>query len=168
MLFLPKTKAMVDVGDIAPDFTAPLATGDIESITLSDRLEAEAPVVLAFFPGAFTGVCTTEMCTFQDRLSAFEAVDATVYGVSVDSPFSLNEFRSQNDLNFDLVSDFEKEIIDQYGVRMDFDELGVHGVAKRSVFVVEADGTISYAWVSDDPGVEPDYDEIEAAVDTGN
>ncbi len=155
---------MPTTGDTAPDFTAPLATGDVESITLSDRLEDEAPVVLAFFPGAFTSVCTTEMCTFEDRLAAFDDLDASVYGVSVDSPFALNEFRAQNDLTFGLVSDFDRELIDAYDVRMDFDDLGVHGVAKRSVFVIDADGTITYAWVSDDPGVEPDYDEVEDAV----
>ena len=155
---------MPATGDSAPDFTAPLATGDLESITLSERLEEEAPIVLAFFPGAFTGVCTTEMCTFQDRLSAFEDLDATVYGVSVDSPFAQNAFRERNGLTFDLVSDFDREIIDDYDVRMDFADLGVHGVAKRSVFVVDSDGEITYSWVSDDPGVEPDYDEVEQAV----
>lgn len=153
---------MVREGDAAPDFTAPLATGDVESITLSERL-SEAPIVLAFFPGAFTGVCTDEMCTFEDRLSAFSEIDATVYGVSVDSPFAQNAFREQNDLSFDLVSDFDRELIDAYDVRMDFTDLGVHGVAKRSVFVVDADGEITYAWVSDDPGVEPDYDAVEEA-----
>ena len=157
-------RVMAETGDTAPDFTAPLANGDVDSFTLSEALEEEAPIVLAFFPGAFTGVCTTEMCTFQDRLSAFNELDASVYGVSVDSPFSLNEFREQNDLEFGLVSDFEKEIIDDYDVRMDFADLGVYGVAKRSVFVVDGDGEITYAWVSDDPGVEPDYDEVEEAV----
>ncbi|WP_227130685.1 redoxin domain-containing protein [Halorubellus salinus] len=153
---------MADVGDTAPDFIAPVATGDVESITLSDAVE-DGPVVLAFFPGAFTSVCTTEMCSFRDRLSAFEDVDATVYGVSTDSPFSLNEFRSQNDLSFGLVSDHEKEIIDAYDVRTSFDHIGLHGLAKRAVFVVDSDRTISYAWVSDDPGVEPDYDEVATA-----
>ncbi|MGQ3412412.1 redoxin domain-containing protein [Natrinema sp. LN54] len=156
---------MVTTGDAAPDFTAPLANGDIEEFTLSERLEDEAPIVLAFFPGAFTGVCTTEMCTFQDRLAAFNDLDATVYGVSRDSPFTLNEFREQNGLEFGLISDYNKEIIDDYGIPMDFADLGVHGVAKRSVFVVDGDGNIAYSWVSDDPGVEPDYDEVEAAVD---
>ncbi|WP_126662962.1 redoxin domain-containing protein [Haloterrigena salifodinae] len=156
---------MPETGDAAPDFTAPLANGDIEEFTLSDHLEDEAPIVLAFFPGAFTGVCTTEMCTFQDRLAAFNDLDASVYGVSRDSPFTLNEFREQNDLEFGLISDYNKEIIDDYGIEMDFADLGVYGVAKRSVFVVDADGEIAYSWVSDDPGVEPDYDEVEAAVE---
>ncbi|ARS91622.1 redoxin domain-containing protein [Natrarchaeobaculum aegyptiacum] len=155
---------MTATGDAAPDFTAPLANGDVDSFTLEERLD-EAPIVLAFFPGAFTGVCTNEMCTFQDRLSAFEDVDAAVYGVSRDSPFALNEFRDQNDLEFGLVSDFNGEIIDEYDVEMHFDDLGVYGVAKRSVFVVDGDGEITYSWVSDDPGVEPDYDEVEAAAE---
>ena len=153
---------MVDTGETAPDFTAPLATGDIESFTLSDRLD-EAPLVLAFFPGAFTSVCTTEMCEFQDRLAAFDDLDATVYGVSRDSPFTLNEFRAQNDLEFGLISDSNKEIIDDYDVRMDFSDLGYYGVAKRAVFVVDSDQEVAYKWVSDDPGVEPDYDEVEQA-----
>jgi len=153
---------MVDTGDTAPDFTAPLANGDVDSITLSDEFD-DAPIVLAFFPGAFTSVCTTEMCAFQDQLSAFEDVGATVYGVSRDTPFTLNEFRDQNDLSFGLISDLNKEIIDAYGVEMDFSDLGVYGVAKRSVFVVNADGEVTYAWVSDDPGVEPDYDEVREA-----
>ncbi|SEH12254.1 Peroxiredoxin [Natronorubrum sediminis] len=156
---------MPETGDTAPDFTAPLATGDVESITLSERLEDGAPIVLAFFPGAFTGVCTTEMCTFQDRLASFNDLDASVYGVSRDSPFALNEFREQNNLEFGLISDFNQEIIDDYGIAMDFADLGVYGVAKRSVFVVDGDGEIAYSWVSDDPGVEPDYDEVEAAVE---
>ena len=116
---------MLDTDQAAPDFTAPVATGDVESITLSERLPDEAPIVLAFFPGAFTSVCTSEMCTFRDRLSAFEQFEATVYGVSVDSPFALNEFRDQNDLGFDLISDFEKELIDAYDVRTDFAALGI-------------------------------------------
>ncbi len=156
---------MPETGDTAPIFTAPVATGDIESFTLSDRLE-EAPLVLAFFPGSFTSVCTAEMCAFQDRLSVFDELDATVYGISRDSPFTLNEFRDQNDLEFGLISDLNGEIVDAYDLAMDFADLGVYDVAKRSVFVVDGDGEITYAWVSDDPGVEPEYDEVEAAVDS--
>ena len=155
---------MVSVGDDAPDFTAPLADGDIESFTLSENLDA-APVVLAFFPAAFTGTCTTEMCTFRDQMANFEDVGATVYGVSIDTPFTLNEFRAQNDLNFGLVSDTNREIVDAYDVSMDFAGLGVRNLAKRAVFVVDDDGEITYAWVSDDPGVEPDYEEVAAAAE---
>ncbi|MFT4949242.1 MAG: peroxiredoxin [Natronomonas sp.] len=154
---------MVSTGDTAPAFTAPLATGDIEEFALDDHLD-EAPLVLAFFPGAFTGVCSHEMSTFQDRLSEFQDAGASVYGVSVDSPFALNEFRDKLDLRFDLVSDADKEAVEAYDITMDFEALGVHDVAKRAVFVVDSDGTVTYTWVSDDPGVEPEYDEVlEAA-----
>lgn len=155
---------MVAEGDQAPDFTAPIRTpdGDIAEFTLSDALE-DGPVVLAFFPGAFTSVCTGEMRTFRDRLDALTDTGSTLYGVSIDSPFSLGEFAEQNELNFSLIGDTNKDVIDAYDVVMDFDDLGISGVAKRSVFVVDEDGTVTYAWVSDDPGVEPDYDEVEAA-----
>ncbi len=155
---------MVSEGDEAPDFTAPMRTpdGDIAEFTLSSALE-DGPTVLAFFPGAFTSVCTGEMKTFRDRLDALTDAGATLYGVSIDSPFSLGEFAEQNELNFPLIGDTNKEVIDAYDVVMDFEDLGISGVAKRSVFVVDEDGLVTYAWVSDDPGVEPDYDEVEAA-----
>ncbi|RQG92500.1 redoxin domain-containing protein [Natrarchaeobius chitinivorans] len=156
---------MPETGDTAPDFTVPLANGDVDSFTFSEALASEGPIVLAFFPGAFTGVCTDEMCTFQGRLSAFDDVGASVYGISRDSPFALNEFREQNDLEFGLLSDFNGDVIGEYGIEMDFEDLGVYGVAKRSVFVVDDDREVVYSWVSDDPGVEPEYAEVEAAVE---
>jgi peroxiredoxin len=153
---------MVDVGDDAPDFTAPLVSDDIAPFTFSER-DGDGPAVLAFFPGAFTSVCTAEMNTFQSDLAEFDDIGATVYGVSVDTPFGLQEFKAQNELEFGLVSDTNKEIIDAYGVTMDFADFGYHGVAKRAVFVVDADGEITYKWVSDDPGAEPDYEEVKQA-----
>lgn len=153
---------MPDTGDTAPDFTAPLANGEVDSFTLSEALE-DGPVVLAFFPGAFTSVCSHEMTAFSDRLDAFTDAGVRVYGVSVDSPFAQNAFRDELGLNFDLISDANDELIDQYNVSMDFDQLGVYNVAKRSVFVVDTDGEITYKWVSDDPGVEPNYDDVEDA-----
>lgn len=155
---------MVDVGDDAPDFTAPLADGDVRSFTFSEHLD-EAPIVLAFFPAAFTGTCTAELCTFQDRIANFEGVGATVYAVSVDLPFALNEFREQEGLSFGLVSDSARELVDAYDVRTDMEGSGVRGVAKRAVFVVDQDETITYRWVSDDLGREPDYDEVAAAAE---
>jgi peroxiredoxin len=155
---------MVAVGDNAPDFTVPLADGSIGSFTLSERLD-EAPLVLAFFPAAFTSTCTTEMRTFSDRMGEFDGADATVYGISIDTPFTLNEFRQQNDLPFGLLSDTNREVVDAYDVSMDFEELGVRNVAKRAVVVVDAEGTVTYAWVSDDPGAEPDYDAVARAAE---
>ena len=158
---------MVTVGDEAPDFTAPLANGSVESFTLSDHLD-EAPLVLAFFPAAFTGTCTTEMSTVEEQLADFEAVGASIYGISIDTPFTLNEFRAQNELSFPLISDTNRELIELYDASMDFANLGVHNVAKRSVFVVDSDGTVTYTWQSDDPSIEPDYDAIEEAAAAAN
>jgi peroxiredoxin len=156
--------AEVVEGDRAPEFSAPLANDEVTSFSLSDRL-TEAPIVLAFFPAAFTGTCTNEMAEFRDRMAAFEDAGATVYGVSVDSPFALQAFRDRHDLNFGLISDFEKTVIDRYGVRDDFADLGVYGLAKRAVFVVDGDGVVTYRWVSEDPSLEPDYHEVLAAVE---
>lgn len=156
---------MPETGDTAPEFTAPLANGDVDSFTLSEALEdGDGPIVLAFFPGAFTSVCSHEMSAFNDRLDAFADADARVYGVSVDSPFAQNAFRKELGLKFDLISDTNDELIESYDVSMDFENMGVYGVAKRSVFVVDSEGEITYEWVSDDPGVEPDYEEVEEAV----
>lgn len=154
---------MVREGDDAPEFTAPLANGDLAEFTLSDRLE-DGPIVLAFFPGAFTSVCTGEMRTLDDRMDAYDAVGATVYGVSVDSPFALNAFREDNGLDFALVSDANREIIKKYDVSMDFDELGIRELAQRAVFVIDDDGEITYSWIGE-PQTEPDYDEVEAAAE---
>jgi len=153
---------MVDVGDTAPDFTAPLANGDIDEFTLSDRLD-EAPIVLAFFPGAFTEVCAHEMEAFQKRLAAFSDAGATVYGVSVDSPFALNEFRDQLGLEFGLLSDMNREIVDRYDISMPFEAFGIESVADRAIFVVDGDGEVTFRWIAENPTYEPDYDEVERA-----
>ncbi|MDY6776234.1 MAG: redoxin domain-containing protein [Halobacteria archaeon] len=147
-------------GDTAPRFRVPMADGDVGEFDLEDT---DGTVVLAFFPGAFTPVCTDEMCEMRDSLSEFDDLGAEVYGVSVDTPFALNAFRDENDLNFPLLSDFDKEVIDEYGVRME-ELAGLHGLAKRSVFVID-DREVVYRWVSDDPSVLPDFDEIKDAVE---
>ena len=154
---------MVSEGETAPTFTAPLANGDVDEFDLGSAVETDAPVVLAFFPGAFTSVCSHELTEFQNRLSAFDDAGASVYGVSIDTPFAQNEFRDKLGLSFGLVSDVNREAIDTYDIAMDFESLGVYDVAKRAVFVVDGDGTVTYRWVSDDPGVEPDYDAVEDA-----
>ncbi|MHB9286398.1 redoxin domain-containing protein [Halobacteriales archaeon Cl-PHB] len=149
-------------GDRAPDFTAPLANGDVEVFTLSDHLETEAPVVLAFFPGAFTSVCTDEMETFQERL---DDLDATLYGVSVDTPFALNAFRDDLGVDFGMLSDNNRKLIEAYDVAMDFDHIGLDDVAKRAVFVVDGDGIVTWSWVAPEPGIEPDYDDVVEATE---
>jgi peroxiredoxin len=153
---------MVSEGDKAPEFTAPLANGDIDSFDLSEALE-DGPLVLAFFPGAFTSVCSHEMSTFQDRLATLTDTGATLYGISVDSPFTLNEFREQLGLEFDLISDANRDLIEQYDIVTGFDQYGIEELAERAVFIVDESGTVTYAWVGDNPGLEPDYEEVEEA-----
>ncbi|ERH10596.1 MAG: peroxiredoxin [halophilic archaeon J07HX64] len=155
---------MISEGDTAPAFTAPLANGEIESFSLSTAVDSEAPVVLAFFPGAFTSVCSHEMQTFEARIEEVAEAGGSLYGISIDSPFALNEFRDQLSLSFDLVSDVNREVIKAYDVAMDFDTIGVENLAKRAVFVVNGERTVTYTWVSDDPGAEPDYDDVVEAI----
>lgn len=151
---------MTQTGQKISDFE--LVAHDGEAVKLSEKLQ-EGPVVLAFFPAAFTGVCTAEMCEFRDTLKQFEELNATVLGVSVDIRFSLAEFAKQQDLNFPLLSDFNKEVISALGVRDD-NFIGMKGVAKRSVFVIKPDFTVAYQWVAENPGQRPDLDEVRKAL----
>jgi peroxiredoxin len=157
---------MLDVGDTAPDFTVPLAHGDgeTEPYALSENLD-EAPIVLAFFPGAFTPACRDEMAQFQTDIERYQDLGATLYGVSVDSPFAQHEFREQNGFEFGMLSDSNKDLIADYDVSIDFADLGYHGVANRAVFVIDGDGEITYTWEADEPGTLPDFDAVEAAVE---
>jgi peroxiredoxin len=154
---------MVSTGDTAPDISATIANGEVEAFELSDHL-GDGPVVLAFFPGAFTAPCSSEMVALQEHLGDFHDAGATVLGVSADSALSQNAFREENGLEFDLVSDMGRNAIDAYGVRIDIEDLGLLGVANRSVFVVNNDGEVTYTWVADDPTNEPDYEELLDAV----
>jgi peroxiredoxin len=150
----------VQVGQQAPD--AILVSKDRKQVRLSDL--RGTPTVLAFFPAAFTGVCTKEMCRFRDDLGRFSSLRAQVVGISADTPFVQAEFARQNNLTFPLLSDFNHQAMKAYGV-YDDNFIGLlDGIAKRSVFVLDRTGKVVYAWVSDNPGVEPPYDEVEAAV----
>ena len=163
---------MVDEGEPAPDFTAPLAGGeaynDLESFTLSEAL-GDGPIVLAFYPAAFTSGCTEEMCTFRDSLDAFEDLDTGVYGISVDLPFSQNIWIDQHDLGFPMISDWNHEIIRRYDVVYE-DMYGMVEVAQRSVFVLDSDGVVTYRWVRDDdnPDFESFVDDLRAEVENAS
>ncbi|CCU85230.1 MULTISPECIES: peroxiredoxin [Mesotoga] len=144
-------------GEKAIDFS--LFGSDLKEYKLNEYLGKK--VVLVFYPGAFTSVCQKELCTFRDSLANFESLNATILGISMDSPFANKAFKEQNSLSFQLLSDIGGEVSGKYGgVHQDF--AGVRGltVSKRAVFIVNKDGKISYTWVSDDPRVEPDYAEI--------
>ncbi|SEO39906.1 Peroxiredoxin [Halogranum amylolyticum] len=154
---------MPATGDSAPDFTNKVANGDVEEFTLSEHT-GDGPVVLAFFPGAFTPPCSNEMVALEDHLDDFEDAGASVYGVSADSPFSLNAFRDEHDLSFPLVSDMSRETIQAYELKTDIADLGLYGVANRAVYILDDDGTVSYEWVADSPENEPDYVELVEAV----
>jgi len=150
---------MPDTGETAPTFTATVGTSDHEPFDLDDHL-GDGPVVLAFFPGAFTPPCTNEMIALQDRLDEFHDAGATVFGVSADSPFSQGAFREEHDIEFDLVSDMSRDAVEAYDVKIDIGDLGLHDIANRAVFVLDEEGTVTYRWVADDPTNEPEYDEI--------
>ena len=149
---------MLAVCDTAPDFT--LTAHDKSSVTLREMRGDR--VVLAFFPAAFTGVCTKEMCTLSEGMSVLESDGASVLGISVDSLFSNSAFAEANDISFPLLSDVHRETVNAYGVALADFVIQGYTVAQRSVFVVEADGSIGYAWVADNPGQEPDYEAVLA------
>lgn len=149
-------------GTKAPDFALPRHSDFKEKVQLSDRL-GRGPIVLVFFPMAFTGVCTAEVCDFRDALGDFAEVGGEVYGISGDSPFTLKAFAEQNQLTYALLSDYNHEAVKLFDVQ-DPDFLGFQGVARRSVFVLDAAGVVRYSWVAPNPGVKPDIAEVREAV----
>ncbi len=152
----------VEVGQSAPEFS--LYDTDRNQRTLGEFKGKN--VVLAFFPGAFTGVCTTEMCALRDRADQFNNLDAQVLGISVDSPFSQKAWADQNNLNFPILSDFNRQAVNQYGVSLpNFAGMEGYVASNRAVFVVDKTGNIAYSWLAPSPGNEPDYDEIRSALE---
>ncbi len=151
----------VQVGTQAPSFT--LVDTDKKPRSL-DEFKGKK-LVIAFFPGAFTGVCTKEMCALRDSMSKFNELNAQVVGISVDSPFANKGFAESNNLQFPLLSDYARTAVKAYGVELqNFAGLEGYTVAQRSVFVLDQNGVIRYAWVAENPGIEPNYDEITKAV----
>ena len=145
----------VDVGSKAPDFT--LTSQDRQPVKLSEQ--AGHPVVLAFFPAAFSSVCTKELCTFRDQLARLNGANAQVYGISVDTFFALKAFHTAQKLTFPLLSDFNKQVIRDYGV-LNEDMIGLKGIAKRAVFVLDKNGVVRHREVLDDARNEPDYQKV--------
>jgi len=149
----------VDVGSKAPDFT--LTNQDRQPVTLSGQ--RGKPVVLAFFPAAFSSVCTKELCTFRDSMAKLGQAKAQVYGISVDTFFTLKAFQDHEKLTFPLLSDFNKQVIRDYGV-FNEDMIGLKGIAKRAVFVIDKDGIVRHREVLEDARNEPDYDKVFGAL----
>jgi len=133
-----------------------------QPVTLS--AERGHPVVLAFFPAAFSSVCQKELCTFRDQLARLNHAHAQVYGISVDTFFSLKAFHDAQALTFPLLSDFNKQVIRDYGVYNE-DMIGLHGIAKRAVFVIDKDRIVRHREVLEDARNEPDYQKVFKAVE---
>ncbi|MFZ2897700.1 MAG: peroxiredoxin [Saprospiraceae bacterium] len=144
-------------GDQAPDFT--LYNSEKQQVSLSDYRGSN--VVLLFFPQAFTGVCTTELCTMRDDIAYYEGLNAQVLAVSVDSIFTLARFKEDQRLNFPLLSDFNKETAIAYGSFFDEFVFGMKGVAKRSAFVIDEEGIIRYAEVLASAGDLPNFEAVK-------
>jgi peroxiredoxin len=147
-------------GDPAPAFALPHRPGEV--VDLGEHLGADV-VVLLFIPFAFSPICTSELCTIRDSWSEWSELAARVFAISVDGPFVTARFRETEDLPFPVLSDFNKDVSRMYGVLVE-DSRGLKGVANRAVFVIDRAGRITYAWVCEDMGVEPDYDAIRRAV----
>ena len=149
---------MVEIGSKVPRVN--LVNTELKQVEISGASSGK-PTVIAFFPGAFTSVCTKEMCTIRDNISGLGGVKAKVYAISVDGPFANKAFKEHNKLEFELLSDYRRDAVRAFGVELnDFAHLSGYTAAKRAVFITDSSGTIRYKWVSDDPTVEPKYDEI--------
>lgn len=150
---------MTERGQEAPRFTLP----DIEFQSFALKAFSGRPVLLAFFPAAFSPVCTREILELQKLLPAFEAASIQLAGISVDGPYALRAFAQQYAVPFPLLSDFHHETIRAYGVE-DSNFLGLQGVARRAIFLIDADGTLRYKWIAERQRTEPDYEQLLQAV----
>ncbi len=148
------------IGDVAPDFT--LISTEKTPVSLSDYKGKK--VVVLFFPMAFTGVCTTELCSLRDDIATYSSLNAEILAISVDSPFTLGKFKEDQNLPFPLLSDFNKTASTAYSSIHEEFVLGLKGVSKRSAFVVNTDGTLAYAEVLESAGDLPNFDNVKAAL----
>jgi peroxiredoxin len=150
-----------NVGDEAPDFQLPDI--DMKMQKLSDYRGKE--VILAFFPAAESPVCTKEMCALRDSFDELKKYDAQVLGASVDGPFANKIFTENRHLNFPVLSDYKREVINKYGIVMEnLGPLEGYKAAKRSIFIIDRNGKIQYKWISDNPLIEPNYQEVKGAL----
>lgn len=150
----------VTVGSRAPAFTLPSEPGTTVDLATSIGHEK---VVLLFIPLAFSPVCTVEMCHFRDQWNRWTALGCKVFAVSVDSPFTVAKFRELEKIPFPVLSDFNKDVSRLYGAIHE-NLMGLQGVSKRSAFVIDSKGIVTYASISEDPRVQVDFDAIENAV----
>lgn len=152
------------VGDKAPDFTLPSFTPSSELVNISLSNFKGKNIVLLFFPQAFTGVCTTEMCTMSDNFNVYKGLNAEVLGISVDGTFVQKAFAKDNNINVPLLSDFNKDVVKLYDVYLPEFAHGMKGTARRAVYVVDKDGIIRYVEVTPSPGDQVNFDGIKNAL----
>jgi len=150
------------VGSKAPAFT--LTDTEKKKVSLEDFKGQN--LVILFFPMAFTSVCTAELCSVRDTLSVYNGLNTAVVGISVDSPFTLGKFKADQQLNFPLLSDFNKEASQAYGAFYETFVLDLKGVSKRAAFVVDKEGTLRYAEVLESAGDQPNFDAIKQTLNT--
>jgi peroxiredoxin len=148
------------IGQAAPAFK--LFNSEKEEVSLSSFLGKK--VIIHFFPQAFTGVCTTQLCTMRDNLNYYTDLNAVVLGISVDSVFSLGKFKEEQNYNFSLLSDFNKEVSKAYDAIYDSWILNMNGVSKRAAFVIDSNGLVQYAEVLESAGDLPNFEAIKACV----
>ena len=149
-------------GQQAPDFT--LFNTDKQKVSLSDQRGKN--VVLLFFPFAFTGTCTAELCNVRDNIGIYNNTNAQVFGLSVDSLFTLDKYKADQNLNFPLLSDFNKEASRAFGVLYDiFPAFELQGVSKRAAFVIDKEGVVRYAEICPTPGDLPDFAAIQKTLE---
>lgn len=147
-------------GQSAPDFT--LFNSEKNKVSLADFKGKN--LVILFFPQAFTGVCTTELCSVRDNLNVYTSLNAAVVGISVDSIFTLAKFKEEQSYNFPLLSDFNKDVSQTYGSFYDEFVFDMKGVSRRAAFVVDGEGMIQYAEVLESAGDQPNFDAIKATL----
>jgi peroxiredoxin len=150
----------IEAGQTALDFT--LYDSDKNKVSLADFKGKN--VLLLFFPLAFTSVCTTELCSVRDNIAAYNNANAQVLGISVDSPYTLSKYSEAQNLNFPLLSDFNKEVSTAYGCLYETFAFEMRGVSKRSAFVIDKDGIVQYAQVLENAGELPDFEAIQASL----
>lgn len=155
---------MIRTGDTAYRFSLPVRPG--EQLDVGEAI-GSGPVVLLFFPLAFSPVCTEEFCSIRDDWSTYESLGASIFGISIDSPFVNAKFAEENNLPFPLLSDFNRDVARAYGVLHE-DLVGMKDVAKRSAFIIDESGTVIYDWVSEDPKVQVEFDALRAALETAS
>lgn len=151
----------LQTGEAAPHFS--LYNSEKQKITLSELRGSN--VVLLFFPLAFTSVCTAELCAVRDNMARYNQLDAKVLGISVDSPYTLARFKQDQQLNFDLLSDFNKEVSALYDALYASFGYDMKGVSKRAAFVIDKEGIIRYAEVLENAGAQPDFGKIEQTLE---